>query len=264
MSDLKDLCDRMVADAPPMPAGAAVLAAARRSAARHRRVRLATAGAVAAVVVAVVALGAQGGFLTGRTQPATNASPSPTDRVDRHQRKMFELLKAALPADYTISWWDPPRVQRSGSSPPDVPPEVRASLSAALESARNNPQPQRRVSTFVTQTVVSNGRGEGTVSAILMLGHKAATSDCWTNESITCEKVTVNGVTLDVKTDRDNRGVQIWTVRDLPDGQLQISADQSYPTFADPDVHTPKLEPFPFTPRWMAERATDPRFVEVG
>jgi hypothetical protein len=248
MNELKDLCDRMVEDAPPMTDSADVLRTARRSAAVHGRLRLAGFGAgiaAAVVVAAVAAVTVQANIHSGRTQrgPAQVAAPGrPEARA--HAEKMDDLLAAAVPAGYTVSV--------SQHAPDD--------LVVAFITSSGQPV----VSSWAdASVVVGDAGGRGILQATVWFVDPPGGPCARQNPAAVCEQVTVGGVAVEVYTLTDDAGRHISAVRRFPGGYVSVGAVQAikhYPNSIGPVVE-PGLAVFPFTKDQIVALAANPAML---
>lgn len=231
MNELKDLCDRMVADAPPMREGAAVLAAARRSVARRRLF------ATAAVVVAAAAgVAVPVAIYGGRTQPGETAAAEPADPA-AHSKRMADVLVAAAPAGLLHSVV---KTERDPAGPVASSPGVVVSWADA-------------------SVLLIEGDSQGILTASV---YRADAPDESCRAGATCVTETVNGVPVAVTSGVAEAGMRITALRRFDGGYVWVGVSQALLRYeAGGPVVGPKLTTFPFTARQVAELAADPRML---
>jgi hypothetical protein len=265
MNEMKQLCERIVADAPPMPDSAGVLATARRQTTRYRLVQLAAGGA-AVVVVAAGALTVSGTDFFGRaehgtsfgapasptaSQPASpTASPTASPSSSRvggaapgqgtNANRMSELLASAVPGGYTVS-----------------PMGGSAGMFGAFDVAQHS-----------AGMWVADGHGRGQLGAAIVQPpagtELSEPSHQCQDPAPVCEVVRVGDVTVLVdtgKTEGVGQNISAWRWLSVGQGggYLVIWAHQGFTEYPDgmaPVVH-PGLRVFPFTKQQLAELAAN-------
>ncbi|BFU45053.1 hypothetical protein [Krasilnikovia sp. MM14-A1004] len=273
MTDIKDMCDRLVESPPPLRSGDAVLAQARRSAQRHRRGGMAAAGLLTASALAAGGVYAgtagapaagQGGHglapaaaATGPTKARASTGLPPARAALVHSEKMRELLVTAVPAGATAA---PLPVDHDDSlDPHSVLPDAA------------HPAPRKgamSVAGFVV-VVQQDGREGALVAQILAAGtplprcHADAVTQCATRD--------VGGVRIEITSWADKAGKHIAASRRLQGGVLVVIGDQgmrseesSTPPDAPGRVRAPKppLKTMPFTAEQVAALAANPDMLQ--
>ncbi|GHJ49360.1 hypothetical protein Cs7R123_67020 [Catellatospora sp. TT07R-123] len=267
MTDVKDLCDRILdAPAPPLRDSAQVLAAARH--ADRRRTRLAAGGGLACAALAAAAVAA---LLPAAPGPAPLAQQTPTaaavsavplprlpgpDAAHAHGGRIAQVLTGAVPSGYAVR--------------PDGATDTwrLAADAGALP---------RYVS--VTRLVVSDDGGEGSLSAALIgdgggvpggdLCAAAVTTRLTAYVELgpaTCAVATVGGVAVRTDTAADGG---LTATRFLTGGFLTVrwrpgtgdAATAGQPWTAEQGTGRPALRPSAFTGELLARVAADRRLL---
>jgi hypothetical protein len=268
VNEVKDICDRMLADPPPVRDSGEVLATARRSAVRRRRAGLASAG-MAAVVFAALALPLT--VRSGRTvespapraaaPPAVSEVPKelpPARAAFAHSAEMRRLLLAAIPAGYTTEDY-PVGFDRGFDQNAVLPNDkYRAPEGALLNVA-------------FAGLLVHAGGGEGMLTASIWASRTIARA-CATNPGETCEVVTVDGVDIEVSTWQDESGRHIGARRPLNGGWLSVIAsqgmgggDRQAPLDGAKNQHPtvkPPLATLPVTEQQLVALAANPAMLQ--
>lgn len=270
MNDVKDICNDLLATAPPPPDSAAVLAGARRSAARHRATVAAGIGTLAVAVAAGVSAVAlrPAPVHTPAQQPPQVVTAPPTRPVVvketpaaraayTHGATMRGLLLAAVPAGYTTENY-PTGYDK------DFDPN------AVLPNATFPPPTSGLFSLAFGGLLLRAGGGEGMLTAsIWATAPGLPEQDC---TPASCEVVTADGVSVDVRTWSDEGGRHISATRKLTGGWLMVIASQGMGTGdtgtpldgaknRHPRVR-PALPDLPFTTRQIAALALDPAMLQ--
>ncbi len=230
MNDVRYLCESTLdVDAPPLRAAEEVLAIAARSAARRDRVVAASVGlAGVTVVAALVTPALLPGPVTSLPAPAapatsavvSAAAPVPSASAPAtHDRLVYDLLVAALPAGYTgrsrypFAVWsrEPIRLDQAAPAGP-----LYIQLTATV--------------------VVSDGRGEGQLWAALVSdGNPAPTGDLCALPDVgrDCRVVDVAGVPVRVGVEDDGQGGDVLVARRyLQGGYLTVVAQRGVPAYS--------------------------------
>ncbi|MEV4510188.1 hypothetical protein AB0K00_14635 [Dactylosporangium sp. NPDC049525] len=274
MNDVKDICDDLLSASPPPPDSAAVLAAARRSAGRHR----ATVAAGVGTLVLVVAAG--GSALALRPAPVDTPAQQPPPAVAAptaaptsapvavaketpaaraaytHGATMRGLLLAAIPAGYTTE--DYPTSYGKDFDPTAVLPNAQfpAPANGLLNVAFGG-------------LLLQSGGGEGMLTAAIWASSAPAAEECLPGS---CEVVTADGVSVEVRTWSDEGGRHISATRRLTGGLLTVTASQGLATGGTeapldgvqnrhPRVK-PALPTLPFTTQQIAALALNPAMLQ--
>jgi hypothetical protein len=276
----KQVCDRVLADAPEPPRRGVdeVLARARRADRRASRL-VAVASGLAVATIAVVAVlaatppAAVPPRLSGpAATPAATATPTelPTVRppelpslpaADGHGGRIYQALVAAVPSGLSAA----PDTRMGGVNPDTVSFEF--------------PQPGQYESQ--TDVVVSDGSRAGSLWAIILGDATAApTGDLctaaiqtrlarWANSDGPCGVITIRGVAVRVNTTPD--GSSIVATRFLEGGYLSVRAsrravssgpdDRNSPCCPDSTVDRPPLPAPALTVDQLAALAADPALL---
>jgi hypothetical protein len=275
VNDVRNLCQRILDQpAPSMRDSAEVLAIARHATRRRARVTAAAGGGLVATV-ATIAIAAVATlpptrpstpevqpFVSAPQTPATSPPEAPTrEAADAHGDRTAQHLANALPAGYT---------GRPGF-------DGRATATW-LPAGRPNPTADHYVSQ--TRIIVSNGDGEGSLSATRVGdGLPAPTGDLCAPEVATrlaaylgdgpdtCATATINGVRIRIATARSastatrflNGGLLVvgWT----PHWSKISSGDPSRPWREPDDSGQPPSIMKLFTATQLAELAADPQLL---
>ncbi|MEU0563636.1 hypothetical protein [Dactylosporangium sp. NPDC006015] len=261
MNDVKDICDGMLATAPPPPDARTVLATARRAAGRRRAV------GAAGVATLAVAVAAGGTALALRPAPApvpaqqpppvlaTGPSPAPVVAAPlpaaraayTHGATMRGLLMAAVPAGYTTA--DYPVSYDEGVDPTVVLPNERVPAPANWQ-----------LSVAFAGVFLRQGGAEGLITASIWATANPVAEDC---PPPSCSVVTAGGVSVEVRTWIDEGGVHIAATRRLTGGSLSVIASQGMATAeATPAAVRPALPALPFTTQQVAALALDPAMLQ--
>ncbi len=273
MNDVKDLCDRILdKPAPPLRDSTQVLAIARHAARRRAQLTAAAGGLACAVVAAVavtVAMPVAPADAPPAQQPSTTELPSPAaapmpdaDAAQAHGGRVAQLLAEAVPTGYT-------------SRPDGATSTWRLAADTATKPR------------FVSQTriVVSDGSGEGGLSAALVGDGLAAPSGelcaptvtarlgAYTGNGTgpgTCAVASVNGVPVRTDISADQT---VTATRFLNGGYLTIrwsssrwqsplpTTDAGHPWVNHGGSGRPPLEATAFTPTALAELTANPRLL---
>jgi len=277
VTEIRELCDQMIATPPPMRDSASVLAAARRSLAR-RRAGVAGVGAlaVAAATATVLTLpsvlagaapiqappvvAASGPVSVSAGPPAPTVLP-PARAAFTHSEQMRQLLLAQIPSGYVVSQY--PVAYDTGFDPTAVLPNQKypAPTGGAMDVA------------FAGEFLAAGG-GQGLLSAsILATADAPPAAPCQGNPAGTvCHIVTVDGVNIEVSTWHDQSGRHIGAVRRLQGGVLMVIASQGLgtgdttrpkdaPSGQDSRIKPP-LATLPFTEQQLAALAADPAMLQ--
>jgi hypothetical protein len=265
VNDVKYLCDLTLdVEAPPLREASQVLAAASRASARRNRAVAATVGLAGVTVAAALAVPA---LLPSRpaspapfvavpaTQPPSalpSAAPVPVPSAKAsatHDRAVYDLLVAALPAGYTG------RTQYPFATPGQSPIRLDMPSGSMLV-------------TMSARVVVSDGHGEGNLWAYvgetgtaLPTGELCAVPDAGRE----CQVVDVAGVPVVVWLEDDGLGGEaIVARRYLHGGHLGVVAQRSvveYSSAAGPSSHGPSLAAAFLTPQQVAALAGNPAML---
>ncbi|MEV0570749.1 hypothetical protein [Dactylosporangium sp. NPDC050588] len=229
MNDVKMLCDLALDDAPPLREAERVLAVAARAARTRDRVVAATAGLAGVTVAAALAAPA---LLPSRPQPPApfvavpaaqpagsqvpSAAPVPSAQaLPTHDRAVYDLLVAALPAGYTGRTQYP----FAGPSTPAMRLDSPTGSALVVMSAH---------------VVVSDGHGEGYLGAYLAQtsetvppGGLCALPDAGRE----CRVVDVAGVPVVVWLEDHGDGDVIVARRYLQGGHFSVTAQRTVPVY---------------------------------
>lgn len=240
VNDVRQLCELTLdVEAPPLREAERALAIAARSSARRDRVVATTVGLAGVTVAAALVTPA----LLPAPSPAPHAVAAPAPSVTTavpsvapvpsatalptHDRRMYDVLVAALPAGYQGS----SRYPFAGPSQPPVridspPPATPVYIHAYAE------------------VTVSDGRGEGDLfAAIAADGNPLPTGDlCALPEAgRECRVIDVAGVPVRVGLEDDGLGGDVLIARRyLNGGFLMIAAQRSVPEIG---LGTPQRQP---------------------
>ncbi|GAB1640805.1 hypothetical protein [Krasilnikovia sp. MM14-A1259] len=270
MSDIKQMCDRLVEGAPPLRGGDAVLANARRSARRSRRTAVAAAGLLTATALAAGGMyagtGAKPAVEQGGTglapAPATNAALAPAGlpparAAADHGEAMQRLLVTAVPAG-------------TNAKPVEIKYDASLDPHSVLPDAAH-PAPAKGIMGIAGSTLlVQDGGREGALSAEILIGGTRVPG-CKADARTTCTVREVRGVRIEIATWTDKAGAHIVASRLLQGGALVVMADQGHSS----DEHTapldapgkargskPSLTTMPFTVEEIAELAAKPDMLQ--
>lgn len=271
MNDVKDICNELLTASPPPPDSTAVLAAARRSATRHRATAAAGMGTLVVAVaagVSAVALRPAPVDAPAQQPPQVVAAPSsapvvvvkepPAARAAyTHGATMRGLLLAAVPAGYTTENFPT-------SYDKDFDPN------AVLPNAKFPAPASGLLSVAFGGLLLQAGGGEGTLTASIWATTSAPTADGCPPAS--CEVVTADGVSVEVRTWSDEGGRHISATRQLKGGMLSVIASQGMATggtetpLDGAQNRQPRVKPalpvLPFTTQQIAALALNPAMLQ--